>query len=294
MKLATFLKGGEWGAGVIENDEVLVFAEGEVAKGAVRRVLEEGEGGLSELKRRAPDLTRVPLSSVTLQAPIPDARRGIFCVGKNYHEHAHEFHSSGFDSSSGGPSSAVPDNPIFFTKLGSSIIAPGETIPRHLDPTDSVDYEGELAVVIGKGGRGISKNAAYSHVIGYTIINDVTSRTLQRRHNQWLMGKSIDGFCPMGPTIVTSDEIIDVDSMRLVTRVNDEVRQDVRVADLIFDIPALIETLSSVITLEPGDLIATGTPVGVGIGFDPPKFLRKGDIVSINIEPIGTLTNTVS
>jgi 2-keto-4-pentenoate hydratase/2-oxohepta-3-ene-1,7-dioic acid hydratase in catechol pathway len=173
------------------------------------------------------------------------------------------------------------------------VIGPDTPIPAWLDPTASVDYEGELAVIIGTGGRGISRADAMNHVYGYTIVNDVTSRRLQRVHQQWFLGKSIDGFCPMGPAIVTVDEIRDVQSLSVRTYVNDELRQDGVVADLIFDIPMLIETLSRTMTLEPGDVIATGTPAGVGMGFDPPRFLRHGDIVTIIIEPIGTLSNPV-
>jgi 2-keto-4-pentenoate hydratase/2-oxohepta-3-ene-1,7-dioic acid hydratase in catechol pathway len=171
----------------------------------------------------------------------------------------------------------------------------GAPIPSANDYTDSTDYEGELTVVIGTGGRDIAKQDAYDHVYGYTIINDVTARTLQQSHKQWFLGKSLDGYCPMGPCIVTADEIRpqDVGGLRLLTRVNGETRQDARVSQLIFDIPTLIETVSRVMTLEPGDLIATGTCAGVGIGFTPPKFLKRGDTVAITIEPIGTLENPV-
>ena len=147
--------------------------------------------------------------------------------------------------------------------------------------------------MIGEGGRNIAKQDAIDHVYGYTTINDATARALQNRHRQWFLGKSLDGYCPMGPCIVTADEIKDAGQMHLVTRVNGEVRQDAMVSQLIFDIAALIETLSRLMTLDPGDLIATGTCAGVGIGFDPPKFLRKGDVVAITIEPIGTLENPV-
>jgi 2-keto-4-pentenoate hydratase/2-oxohepta-3-ene-1,7-dioic acid hydratase in catechol pathway len=234
---------------------------------------------------------RISAADAKLLAPIPRPARNIFCVGKNYHEHAKEFHSSGFDASAG--KDAIPDVPIIFTKPFTTVIGPGTEIPGYLDPTQSVDYENELTVVIGKGGRGISKDKALEHVYGYTIINDVTARTLQHRHKQWFLGKSIDGFCPMGPVIVTADEIPDPGKMHLTTRVNGEIRQDALVADLIFDIPALIETISAGITLVPGDLIATGTPAGVGIGFKPPRYLKKGDVVSLTIDPIGELSNPV-
>jgi 2-keto-4-pentenoate hydratase/2-oxohepta-3-ene-1,7-dioic acid hydratase in catechol pathway len=251
-----------------------------------------GSAGLAQIKAvLAAKPATIPLTQVKLVAPIPRPARNIFCVGKNYHEHAREFHGSGFDASAG--QDAIPEVPIIFTKPPSTVIGPGVPIPAHLDPTRSVDYENELTVVIGKGGRGISRARAFEHVYGYTIVNDVTARTLQQRHKQWFIGKSIDGFCPMGPVLLTADEVDDVGTMHLVTRVNGEVRQDARVADLIFDIPTLIETISAGVTLEPGDLIATGTPSGVGIGFKPPKYLKQGDIVSVSIEPIGELTNPV-
>ncbi|WP_252511110.1 fumarylacetoacetate hydrolase family protein [Phreatobacter aquaticus] len=230
------------------------------------------------------------LASVTLCAPIPRPARNIFCVGKNYHEHAKEFAQSGFDSTA---KEVVPEAPVVFSKPPSAVIATGETILGSLDPTNSVDYEGELGVVIGTGGRGISKAAALGHVFGYTVINDVTARTLQQKHRQWLLGKGIDTFCPMGPAILTADEVPDPAKLTLKTWVNGELRQDAVVSDLIFDIPTLIETISSVIALEPGDVIATGTPVGVGIGFNPPKFLVKGDRVAIEISGIGRIENPV-
>jgi len=234
---------------------------------------------------------RLPSASVRLHAPIPRPAKNILCVGKNYYDHAKEFHNSGFDASAG--KDAIPELPIIFTKWPNSVIAHGEPIPSYLDYTNSTDYEGELTVVIGSGGRGIAKKDAFDHVYGYTIINDATARTLQNQHKQWFLGKSLDGYCPMGPCIVTADEVRNVAKLQLTTRVNGEVRQDAPVSQLIFDIPTLIETLSRVMTLEPGDLIATGTCAGVGIGFNPPKFLQKGDRVAITIEPIGTLENPV-
>jgi 2-keto-4-pentenoate hydratase/2-oxohepta-3-ene-1,7-dioic acid hydratase in catechol pathway len=234
---------------------------------------------------------RLPFGGARLHAPIPRPAKNILCVGKNYYDHAQEFHASGVDASAG--KDAIPELPIMFTKWPNSVIASGEPIPSSLDYTNSTDYEGELTAVIGPGGRGIAKKDAYDHVYGYTIINDATARTLQKEHRQWFLGKSLDGYCPMGPCIVTADEVPDVTRLRLITRVNGEVRQDALVSQLIFDIPTLIETLSRVMTLDPGDLIATGTCAGVGIGFDPPKYLTKGDHVAITIEPIGTLENPV-
>ncbi len=234
----------------------------------------------------------IAAEEVRLLAPIPVPRANIMCVGKNYYEHAMEFEGSGFDSSSGGQN--IPDVPIFFTKVPGSVIGPGDEIDSSLDSDNSVDYEGELTLVIGKQGRGIPPEKAFDYIFGYTIINDVTARATQQRHKQWFLGKSFDTFCPMGPAIVTADEISDPRVMQLETRVNGELRQNVSVKDLIFDIPTLVATASRGMTLRPGDLIATGTPAGVGIGFKPPRFLRPGDVVSITIEPIGTLTNRVA
>jgi 2-keto-4-pentenoate hydratase/2-oxohepta-3-ene-1,7-dioic acid hydratase in catechol pathway len=236
---------------------------------------------------------RIPLSQVQLLAPIPQPRRNIFCIGKNYREHVQELRGAG-SACDDGDKNAIPEKPIFFTKATSSVIGPNEPIPAWLDPTGSTDYEGELAVIIGKGGRGIMHEDAMQHVYGYTILNDVTSRRLQREHQQWFLGKSLDGFCPMGPAIITADEIPDVDQLRVQTWVGDDLRQDDIVASLIFNIPTLIETLSRTMTLAPSDIIATGTPAGVGMGFKPPRFLQKGDVVKIRIDPIGTLKNPVT
>ncbi len=252
-----------------------------------------GKNGLSRARKAVKSGEgRLPFSSVKLQAPFPRPTKNILCVGKNYHDHAREFHNSGFDASAGA--NAIPEVPIIFTKWPNSVIGPGDAIPSANDYTNSVDYEGELTVVMGDGGRNITQKNAYKHVYGYTIINDVTARTLQNRHKQWFLGKSPDGFCPMGPCIVTADEIKDVTQLRLLTKVNGELRQDAYVSQLIFDIPRLIADISQVMTLEPGDLIATGTCAGVGIGFNPPKYLKPGDRVAITIEPIGTLENPVS
>lgn len=232
-------------------------------------------------------------SDVKLLAPIPRPARNVMCVGKNYHEHAHEFAKSGFDSSSKSAADAVPDFPIIFTKAPECVIGDGDDIRYPAGVSDGVDYEAELAVVIGRGGRGISKSAAYDHVFGYTIVNDVTARDLQGRHKQWFLGKSLDTFCPMGPALVTADEV-DPENLSVKCWVNGELRQNANTKDLIFDIPTLIETISAGITLYPGDIIATGTPAGVGIGFKPPKYLKPGDRVAIEIGNLGRLENALA
>jgi 2-keto-4-pentenoate hydratase/2-oxohepta-3-ene-1,7-dioic acid hydratase in catechol pathway len=231
------------------------------------------------------------LAGVKLLAPISHPRRNIFCVGKNYAEHAIEFGKSGFDSTA-KEGAHVPEAPVVFTKAFTSITGPGDKIPPHADLVSQLDYEAELTVVIGKGGRGITKADALSHVFGYTIVNDVTSRDLQKLHRQWFLGKSLDGFCPMGPYLVTADEI-DAAKLDVKCWVNGELRQNANTAQLIFDIPTLVQTISAGMALLPGDLIATGTPAGVGIGFTPPKFLKAGDTIRIEIESIGVLENTV-
>jgi len=235
---------------------------------------------------------RRSLDAVRLRAPIPRPRRNIFCVGKNYHSHAVEFSRSGFDASGKGDDES-PEYPIFFSKPPSVVVAPGDVINAGLDPLQSVDYEGELAVVVGRSGRVQGIDDAMSYVFGYTVFNDVTSRHLQKRHKQWLLGKGIDTFGPMGPAIVTRDELPNLGDSRIRTWVNGQLRQSARLGDMIFDIPRLIREIGQVIRLEPGDVIATGTPVGVGIGFSPPKFLREGDRIRIAIDGVGTLENTV-
>jgi 2-keto-4-pentenoate hydratase/2-oxohepta-3-ene-1,7-dioic acid hydratase in catechol pathway len=232
----------------------------------------------------------IPLGSVRIHAPLPRPPKDVMCVGRNYPEHAAEFSRSGFDASE---RSVVPEHPVIFTKAASSIIGPDEPILVANDPTGTVDYEGELAVVIGLGGRRIRAVDAEAHVFGYTIVNDVTARDLQKRHVQWFLGKSPDTFCPMGPSIVTIDELPDIGAAWLRTHVNGERRQEAPISSLLFDIPSLIATISETISLEPGDVIATGTPAGAGIGSEPPRFLAPGDLVEVSVDGIGTLRNPV-
>jgi len=234
----------------------------------------------------------VALAEVQLIAPLPAPRRNLWCVGRNYHAHAKELQGSVFKDNA----KAVDAWPIVFTKVPETVVGPGADVRLPGAAVSSqIDYEAELTLVIGKGGRNISKADAMGHVWGYTIVNDVTARDVQMRHSQWDLGKSFDTFCPMGPWIVTADELDGTD-----TRVQcwvtpqggePELRQDARTTDLIFDIPTLIETCSRGITLLPGDLIATGTPAGVGMGMSPPRWLQHGDVVRIQIDGIGVLEN---
>jgi 2-keto-4-pentenoate hydratase/2-oxohepta-3-ene-1,7-dioic acid hydratase in catechol pathway len=229
------------------------------------------------------------LAEVRLEAPLPRPRRNLRCVGRNYHAHAKELRATVFR---GSP--AKPDEwPIVFTKVPQTVVGPGDVVRLPGAAVSSqIDYEAELAVVIGRGGRNIARADALAHVFGWTIVNDVTARDVQMRHQQWDLGKSFDTFCPMGPWIVTADEL-DGQHTRVRCWVNDELRQDGRTEDLIFDIPTLIETISRGITLHPGDVIATGTPAGVGLGMSPPRFLAVGDRVRIAIDGIGEIHNRI-
>ncbi len=289
MKIIAFRHNGQPGVGLVSNDlpQIRPFdlpaAQRELGALPVIEMQARGEP-LPAL------LAAVALGDVLITAPLPKPRRNIFCVGKNYFAHAREFAGSGFDSSAQAGED-IPADPIFFTKVPESVVGPGAAIEMPA-ASSAIDYEAELAVIIGRGGKGISARDAMAHVWGYTIINDVTARDWQSRHKQWLLGKSFDTFCPMGPWLVSADEC---DGTQTTVRcyVNNELRQNASTTDLIFDIPKLIETLSAGITLYPGDVIATGTPVGVGIGFKPPKYLQAGDVVRVEIDGIGSLENPV-
>ncbi|MDH3499227.1 MAG: fumarylacetoacetate hydrolase family protein [Acidimicrobiia bacterium] len=248
-----------------------------------------GRAGLDGAAAVAGTGTAISADQIELLAPIRP-RNNVMAVGRNYYDHAQEFSDSGFDASE---VKVVPDYPIVFTKANSSIVGPTDPIDISNDPLQRSDYEGELGVVIGPGGKRIMKNAAWDHVYGYTVVNDVTARLLQHQHVQFFIGKSPDTYCPMGPCIVTRDELVDISSARLTTVVNGELRQDATISMLIFDIPTLIETLSAAIRLEAGDVIATGTPVGTGMGLEPPVYLAAGDLVEVSVEGIGTISNPV-
>jgi|UniRef100_UPI001FD31D2B 2-keto-4-pentenoate hydratase/2-oxohepta-3-ene-1,7-dioic acid hydratase in catechol pathway len=227
---------------------------------------------------------------VTFLSPIPVPVRNIFAVGKNYIEHATEFDKSGFNATSGA--AAVPAFPQIFTKATTSLAGPTDDIRFDPAHTSSVDYEGEIGVVIGAECRNVAPADALGKVFGFIALNDVTARDLQKNHAQWFLGKSLDTFCPVGPWIATSDES-PAASLKVQTWVNGELRQNGVLTDLIFDVPTLIATLSKAMTLLPGDIIATGTPVGVGIGHTPPKFLQDGDLVRVAVTGLGELNNRV-
>lgn len=217
-------------------------------------------------------------------APLPRPSKNIFAVGLNYVKHNQEF--TGSDE--------LPKSPIIFTKAPTSVVGPEDAIELRPDLSPEIDYEGELGVVIGKTGRDIKAEHAQDYIFGYTIINDVTARDLQKRTSQWFLGKSLDTFCPMGPYLVHKSAVEWPLKLDIRTTVNGELRQDSNTEMLYFDVPTLLATISAGITLEPGDIIATGTPEGVGMGFTPPKFLKAGDIVEVEIEQLGVLRNPVA
>ena len=289
MKIATFRTGDARKVGLVD-DAAATIAPFQLSAEQAQRGIQH----LIELQVAGSDLpateAAIALDEVTFEAPLPHPRRNIFCVGKNYHDHAHEFSSSGFDSSAA--QGAVPQHPIVFSKVPESVTGPQTFIEFDPAVSAAIDYEVELAVIIGRPGRGISRENALDHVWGYTIVNDVTARDLQARYSQWLVGKSQDTFCPMGPVAVTRDHI-DLGDTAVRTWVNDELRQDSNTGLLIFDVPTIIQTIAAGVTLLPGDVIATGTPAGVGIGFTPPRYMVDGDVVRCEIDGIGELENTL-
>ena len=249
-----------------------------------------GEAGLATAREALAREPRAPLAGIQLVAPIPEPRRNIFCLGWNYSEHSKE--AAAARGRLEPPK--LPTRPIFFTKATTSVLAPEAAIPAHLGVTAQLDWEVELGVVIGKGGADIRQDQAMAHVFGYTVINDVSARDVQTSHGgQFFKGKSLDGTCPMGPWLVTADEVPDPHALRLTCKVNGAIKQDGRTSDMIFDIPSTIEWLSKGMTLLPGDIIATGTPAGVGFARNPPEFLKTGDSVACEVEGLGVLQNTV-
>ncbi len=286
MRIATFQYQGRRHVGLVSEDETTVspfqLSEAQAQRGALSLIEARASGAALP-----PAGAAIALSEVRLEAPLPLPRRNLFCVGRNYHAHAQELSGSVFKNNT-----AKADGwPIVFTKVPECVIGPEDEVRLPGESVSAqIDYEAELTVVIGKGGRNIARDAAMSHVFGYTIVNDVTARDVQMRHQQWDLGKSFDTFCPMGPWIVSADAL-DGTRTRVRCWVNGELRQDGQTADFIFDIPSLIEACSRGITLYPGDVIATGTPAGVGMGMSPPQYLKAGDTVRIEIDGLGSLEN---
>lgn len=285
MKFVSFQVGDRQTYGVERNARIVELAGLHGLPQDLLGGIERGEGFIqrviSILQDISLDYPSYSHDEVKWLSPLPKVKRNIMCVGKNYRDHAIEM----------GGEQDIPKDIMIFTKATNTVVGHEETVLHHGEMTEQLDYEGELAVVIGRRGKGISLENALEYVFGYTILNDITARDLQKKHGQFFIGKSLDTTCPIGPYLVTKDEIVDPQNLEITTRVNDEIRQSSNTSEMIFTIPTIISTLSKGMTLEPGDIIATGTPAGVGKGFKPPLFLKKGDRVEIEIESLGILTN---
>lgn len=284
--------------GALDQDDRIIDIASEAGGGAALpfdpgsliSLAESGKPGLNAVRDIVARVRHgsVGLDQVRVLAPVPRPRKNVVCVGWNYLEHFQEgekIRQSGQE---------LPAHPVFFTKAPTAVIGPFDAIPFDAAVTDKLDWEVELGVVIGRRGRNISEELAYDHVFGYTVINDVSARDLQRAHGgQWFKGKSLDGTCPMGPVVATAD-YLDPNNLRLTCRVNGVVKQDSSTRFMYFKISRLIAELSRGMTLEPGDVISTGTPPGVGFARNPPEYLKPGDLVETEIEGLGTLRNPVS
>ncbi len=299
MRLATFRDEAGTRIGVVRGQRIVDLARaallaGEEPPPELRDMQALIEGGATALRRvhalvdGTPAETGLPLDGVELLAPIPRPRKNVFCLGRNYAEHAAE------SLRAIGQEVKLPSYPNVFTKAPTAITGPFAEIPYDAAVSPELDWEVELTVVIGRSGRHIAKAGALAYVFGYTVLNDVSARDIQNKPGvQFFQGKSVDAASPVGPVIVTADEIPDPQRLRLQLRLNGEVKQNDTTANMLFDIATIIETLSRVLTLEPGDLIATGTPSGVGFARTPPEFLKPGDVMESEVEGIGTLRNRV-
>jgi 2-keto-4-pentenoate hydratase/2-oxohepta-3-ene-1,7-dioic acid hydratase in catechol pathway len=282
MQLASIRNGQTERWGIVDGSSVRLAPDNADTPASLRGLIEAG-GAL-------PDGTgweRVPLAECELRAPIPEPRRNVMCLGLNYADHAAESQGTTPDQVE------LPTSPVVFTKATTTVTGPYADIPVDPRVTRRLDWEVELAFVIGRGGRFIARDEAMAHVFGYTIVNDLSARERQKHHKQFFLGKSMDGSCPMGPWITTADEIPDPHALAVRSTVNGEIKQDSNTRNLIFDIPRIIEELSTVMTLLPGDIVATGTPAGVGFARTPPEYLHAGDVVECQIESLGSIRNTI-
>jgi 2-keto-4-pentenoate hydratase/2-oxohepta-3-ene-1,7-dioic acid hydratase in catechol pathway len=276
-------------AGGIGDVQKLLAGSGPAPRTLLELVQSGRDGWRRTAERLSAKFSEKSLASgtdVRWHAPIPRPLKNIVCLGLNYASHVRE-------TTSADKPMKVPEIPVFFTKASTSASGPYDPIPWDTSATSQVDYEAELGVIVGIGGKNIKRGAALDHVFGYTVINDVSARDLQFGHKQWFKGKSLDGFCPMGPVVVTSDEFGDPQKKRITLRVNGETRQDATTGDMLFPVNIILEYLSQGMTIEAGDIIATGTPDGVGLGRTPPEYLKNGDVVETEIEGIGKLRNSV-
>ena len=296
MKFVTYLDGKKERVGVLNEDETWVYplrAFG-MPYESMQEVVEKMSRAEKELigiyNRKEPDeiYGSLPLRNVVLLAPIPRPKQDIICLGTNYMEHAAE--SARYKKEAFGGERPYA---VYFSKRVNEAVPNKGFIEAHENLVDSLDYECELAVIIGKDAKNVSEDDAAEYIFGYTIINDVSARNVQTRHKQWYFGKSLDGFTPMGPCIATADSIAFPPKLTIQSKVNGELRQNSNTELLIFDVAHVISELSSGMTLKAGTIISMGTPAGVGMGFEPPRFLKPGDTVECIVEGVGTLVNTV-
>lgn len=303
MRLVTFISGGVERLGALHGErEVLDLTLasrqvlGQALPASLIGLIRAGKSAWAlarEVEARAGDSRErypepwLPLAQVTLRTPLPQPPKNVFCVGRNYRAHIIE------GARARGREVAFPEVPEFFSKPPTSVIGPDDDVLLDARHTSQLDYEVELGVVVGARAKNLTAATALEAVFGYTVINDVTARDTQKAHGQWFKGKGFDTFCPIGPCVVTADEFGRPDGHRLALRVNGEYRQDSNTADMLFSVPRILESLSASLTLEPGDLIATGTPSGVALGMTPQRWLRSGDVVEAEVEGIGVLRNRV-
>lgn len=290
MKLARVIHDGRIHAALVEEGAGQVITLGGALALHRNPVLAVIERRMTRAELSSCETGRYSIEAVRFLSPLSALVRNAFAIGKNYLDHAMEFDQSGFNATAGA--AQIPVAPQVFTKATTSLAGPTDDIVFDPAHTDSIDYEGEIAVVIGQACRNVDAGRALDKVFGFVALDDVTARDLQKLHAQWFLGKSLDTFCPLGPWITTLDES-PIESLTIRTWVNDELRQEAPLTDLIFGVPELIATLSRALTLLPGDIIATGTPVGVGIGFTPPRFLKHGDVVRVAAPGLGELRNRV-
>lgn len=285
MRFVTFLLEEKERVGVMNEDCSMVIDLSPIASSTLLQCIKQGEAFIKEVEAflQNKNGAMFSLDEVTLLAPIPRPQKNIFCVGKNYALHAIEM----------GSEDDIPKYPLIFSKAPTTVIGPNMEVDSHQDVTNELDYEGEIALIIGKDGKNIKKEEAFDYIFGYTLLNDITARDLQRAHQQYLLGKSLDTTCPLGPWITYKSLVNRPHDLQLETRVNGELRQSANTSQFIFDIPTIIETLSKGMTLEAGDIIATGTPAGVGSGFQPPKHLKPGDEIEITVKELGVLRNKI-
>jgi 2-keto-4-pentenoate hydratase/2-oxohepta-3-ene-1,7-dioic acid hydratase in catechol pathway len=300
MRLATFRDDAGVRLGIERDGQLIDLTPAatltgvELPAGATTDMLALVAGGadtlsqIAALAEIAPAGTLLAVDDVEALAPIPRPRKNVFCVGRNYAEHAAE------SLRAVGREVKLPSAPNIFTKAVTAVSGPNADIPYDPSVSTQLDWEVELGVVIGRGGRHIAREDALAHVFGYTVINDISARDIQNRPGmQWFLGKSLDGSCPMGPVIVTADEVLDPQALTLRLTVNGAVKQEDTTAHMLFDVAAILAEISRFLTLEPGDIIATGTPAGVGFARTPPEFLHPGDMMETTVEGIGKLRNRI-